>query len=328
MALLFNPIFDKVNMRISLRLIIIMLTCPPIIGNCQSTDTLINKLDSLKKQTDTTKQVNQIEPNLYDERTKMNLKVYGVLLLDDFKQQAYSPLEIKQKGWLKGAAIVAGTIGMSFLDKPIQRSSVDFINKNPGTDDISGAITNIGGIYQGAVFAMVATWGFAFKNPKLRTTTALASQSYITSMFWSYLFKNLSGRLRPNHPSYSNKLNGPFYTSNSSFPSQHTTLAFAAARVYAMEYKNKPIVPIVSYSVASLISLSRLTENKHWATDIIAGALLGYACGTQVVNNYHRYAKLVRTGAIKKKKKKGDIALNVQYLPGAGVTPGFVYTFR
>lgn len=301
----------------------------PFVTICQNTDTLTNKLDSLKKQTDTTGQVNLIEPAFYDERTKMNGKVFGILLLDDLKQQALSPLDIKGKGWWTGAALVAGTVGFSYLfDKPIQRSSVTFAAKNHGIDDVSSTITNIGGIYQGAVFATIATAGFVFENPKLRTTTALATQSYITSLAWSSMFKALSGRQRPNHQSVSPKLNGPFYTSNSSFPSQHATLAFAAARVYAMEYKYIPAIPIVSYSVATLISVSRLTENKHWATDLIGGALLGWACGTQVVNNYHRYAKLVRTGQIKKKKKKGDILINVQFVPCRGIMPGMVYTFR
>ncbi len=125
----------------------------------------------------------------------------------------------------------------------------------------------------------------------------------------------------------STKFHGPFYTSNSSFPSQHSTLAFAAARVYAMEYKNTPIIPIISYSAATLIGLSRFTENKHWATDVLAGAFLGLACGTQVVNNYHRFAKLVRTGQVKR-KKKGDVSFNFQYQPGVGFMPGMVYNFR
>lgn len=301
----------------------------PFISFSQNTDTLTNKLDSLKQQSDTTGQINLIEPSFYDERTKMNRKVFGILLLDDFKQQALSPLDMKGKGWWTGAALVAGTIGFSYLlDKPIQRESVKLNDQNHALGDMSRTITNIGGVYQVAVFATIATYGFVFKNPKLRTTTALATQSYVTSLAWSSMFKALSGRERPNHPNISPKINGPFYTSNSSFPSQHATLAFAAARVYAKEYKYIPIVPIVSYCVATLISASRLTENKHWATDLIGGAILGWACGTQVVNNYHRYAKLVRTGQIKKKKKKGDISLNLQYQSGAGLMPGLVYKFR
>ena len=315
-------------MKIKISLIAAVMIILPLISISQNTDTLSHKLDSLKIQSDTIKQVNLIEPGFYNERTKMNGRVFGILLLDDFKQQFLSPLDIKDKGWLRGAALVAGTVGVSFLDKPIQKAAVNLTNNNPGIRNISKTVTNVGGISEGAVFITIAMAGYVFKQPKLRTTTALATQSYITSLFWSTIFKNLSGRSRPGDPSYSSSLHGPFYTSNSSFPSQHSTLAFAAARVYAMEYKSTPIVPIISYSAATLISLSRLTENKHWATDLIAGAFLGWACGTQVVNNYHRYAKLVRTGQIKNKKKKGDITFSLKYLPGGSLMPGMVYNFR
>jgi len=94
--------------------------------------------------------------------------------------------------------------------------------------------------------------------------------------------------------------------------------------VYAKEYKDIPAVPIISYTVASLISLSRITENRHWATDIITGAALGYLSGTQVVNNYHRYAKLQRTKG--NKQKKGKLSANIQYMNGQ-LVPGFVYSF-
>ena len=233
--------------------------------------------------------------------------------------------------------MVGATVGLSFLDKPLQKAAVTFRNNNPGIRDVSHTITNIGGDYEVITFAGVAAYGFIFKNPKLRTTTALATQAYITSTIWSTLFKSLTGRSRPenfdpNDPKNKSTFHGPFYSTayggNSSFPSGHATLAFAAARVYAMEYKYIPIVPVISYSVATLVSVSRISENRHWLTDIVAGALLGYACGTQTVNNYHRYARLVRTGGIKKKRKTGDLSFNLQYIPGAGAMPGIVYTFR
>ncbi|GEO10714.1 phosphatase PAP2 family protein [Segetibacter aerophilus] len=324
-------------MRLVVRFIIVFLFITPFIGFAQRTDTIINRLDSLKKQTDTTGQHNQTEPSFYDERTSMDARVFGTLLLDDFKQQALSPLDINNKrAWLTGATLVGATIGISFVDKPIQRWASGLRRGNPTLGNYSKTITDIGGVYEVGTFAGIAAYGFIFKNPKLRTTTALATQAYITSTFWSTLFKTLSGRLRPhdidaNSTMNSSRFHGPFYTipygSNSAFPSGHATLAFAAARVYAMEYKNVPAIPIISYSMATLVSFSRIIENRHWATDIFAGALLGLACGTQVVNNYHRYSRLIRTGKVK--KKKGDISLNIQYMPGAGgLMPGLVYKFR
>jgi membrane-associated phospholipid phosphatase len=315
-----------------------MFALIPAISFSQNTDTLINKLDSLKQQSDTSGQVNNVNPNFYNERTKLNARVFGILLLDDFKQQALSPLDIKRKGWLTGVGLVGATVGISFLDKPIQRWAAGLRRRNPALGSYSKTVSDVGGVYEVVTFAGIATYGFVFKNPKLRTTTALATQAYITSTFWSTLFKGLSGRHRPHDIDENSTMNesgfhGPFYElpygGNSAFPSGHTTLAFAAARVYAMEYKNIPAIPVIAYSVAGLIGASRIIENRHWATDVFAGALLGLACGTQVVNNYHRYAKLIRTGEYKHKKKKGDLSLNLQYNSfGSGIMPGLVYKFR
>jgi membrane-associated phospholipid phosphatase len=41
-------------------------------------------------------------------------------------------------------------------------------------------------------------------------------------------------------------------------------------------------VPVVSYSVASLVGLSRIYDNKHWITDVVAGAAIGTLVGNMV----------------------------------------------
>jgi membrane-associated phospholipid phosphatase len=174
-----------------------------------------------------------------------------------------------------------------------------------------------------------------FNNKKMQTTTLLATQSYMTSAVIAALIKTISGRQRPSRvdphsieaePTF----HGPFFRGgrnadgkriNTSFPSGHTTAAFSAATVYAMEYKDRPWVPILSYSAASLIGLSRITENKHWFTDAIVGAGLGYLTGRQVVNNYHRYSKL------KAPHQKGNsVSFNFEYRDGI-IEPDLVYHF-
>ena len=139
-----------------------------------------------------------------------------------------------------------------------------------------------------------------------------------------------SGRARPNNTEATQEWNGLwdkggfllFKNKYHSFPSGHTTVAFAAATVFAMEYKGSAWVPVVAYSVATLIGISRITNNVHWATDVLAGAALGYFTGRQVVNNYHRFAKLKAP-----QEKKNSISFNIQYNYGR-LMPGFVYTFR
>jgi hypothetical protein len=99
--------------------------------------------------------------------------------------------------------------------------------------------------------------------------------------------------------------------------------AFSIATVYAMEYKDKPWVPAIAYSAASLVGLSRIVQNKHWTTDVLVAATLGYLDGRQVVNNYHRYEKLKS----QQTKKKGSLSFNIQYV-NKQVIPGIVYSFR
>ena len=59
----------------------------------------------------------------------------------------------------------------------------------------------------------------------------------------------------------------------SSFPSGHTSSAFAVAG--SMAYSSGWIGAVPGYLVASAIALSRVKENRHWASDIVGGAFLG-----------------------------------------------------
>jgi membrane-associated phospholipid phosphatase len=67
---------------------------------------------------------------------------------------------------------------------------------------------------------------------------------------------------------------------NYSFPSGHTSTSFMIATVAARYYGNK--VGIIGYSAATFIAFTRARENKHWASDLTAGATLGYIVGSSV----------------------------------------------
>ncbi len=68
----------------------------------------------------------------------------------------------------------------------------------------------------------------------------------------------------------------PDKSSNDSFPSAHTALAFAAASYFDLRYgaENKTLVPFV-YGAAALTALGRVEAKKHFAVDVAAGALIG-----------------------------------------------------
>lgn len=68
----------------------------------------------------------------------------------------------------------------------------------------------------------------------------------------------------------------PDGTSNDSFPSGHTAIAFAGAEFLYQEYKDKSIwYGIAGYAVAFGTGAFRLYNNRHWLTDVAAGAGIG-----------------------------------------------------
>lgn len=68
----------------------------------------------------------------------------------------------------------------------------------------------------------------------------------------------------------------PDGSSNNSFPSGHTATAFAGAEFLWQEYKDKSIwYGIAGYAVATGTGLFRIYNNRHWLTDVAAGAGIG-----------------------------------------------------
>ena len=66
---------------------------------------------------------------------------------------------------------------------------------------------------------------------------------------------------------------GGVYTS---FPSGHTATAFAGAEVLRREYGEEyPGVAIAGYTVAAGVGALRIYNNRHWASDVLAGAGIG-----------------------------------------------------
>lgn len=68
----------------------------------------------------------------------------------------------------------------------------------------------------------------------------------------------------------------PDGSTHNSFPSGHTATAFAAAHILHKEYGSySPWISIGGYTVASVVGVSRILNNRHWVSDVIAGAGIG-----------------------------------------------------
>ncbi|MCP5062744.1 MAG: phosphatase PAP2 family protein [Ignavibacteriae bacterium] len=116
--------------------------------------------------------------------------------------------------------------------------------------------------------------------------------SGLTAMF----VRMIAGRKRPPFTNDHLDFNG-FETNNSfqSFPSGHTTVAFAFSTVLA-EYFDTPWARIGFYGMAGLSAAERLLNDKHWFSDVTLGALLGIAGGLHVISEEKNRKKKTRIG--------------------------------
>jgi membrane-associated phospholipid phosphatase len=125
-------------------------------------------------------------------------------------------------------------------------------------------------------------------------STAYASLSAATwALGTNLLGKTLIGRSRPEEGHGPWSFEGPHRASSqSSFASNHVTAAMALATPFAQRY-NQPWL----YGLASLTAVGRIQANEHWASDTVAGALLGYAFGSLALQNQHSHSKGLRFSA-------------------------------
>ena len=74
------------------------------------------------------------------------------------------------------------------------------------------------------------------------------------------------------------KIERPDGSANNSFPSGHTAEAFASAEFLRQEYKDiSGWYGVAGYVAATATGLLRMYNNKHWFSDVVAGAGVGIA---------------------------------------------------
>ncbi|HET9210646.1 MAG TPA: phosphatase PAP2 family protein [Thermoanaerobaculia bacterium] len=109
--------------------------------------------------------------------------------------------------------------------------------------------------------------------------------------------KLATGRVRPRDTDKTFDFK-PF-SGSSSFPSGHSTEAFAVASVIATHY-DQGWVKAVSYGSAALVGFARVHHKAHFLSDVTAGAIIGTVTGRTVVHRNdqerHKYALMPVVG--------------------------------
>ena len=103
---------------------------------------------------------------------------------------------------------------------------------------------------------------------RFRAMTYDMLDAAVVNFTYNEILKVAVGRERPNGED------------NKSFPSGHTSNAFALATVAQRHYGWKIGAP--AYGLACLMGISRIHQDKHWLSDVFAGATLGYISGRTV----------------------------------------------
>jgi membrane-associated phospholipid phosphatase len=121
----------------------------------------------------------------------------------------------------------------------------------------------------GGVVAVLFATGRAVDGPRYRAMTYDWMHAFLINAGYTVLLKEVIQRERPNGED------------DLSFPSGHASNVFALAAVAEGHYGWKAGLP--AYALAGAVGVSRLQRNKHYLSDVMAGATLGYIVGRTVV---------------------------------------------
>ncbi len=171
---------------------------------------------------------------------------------------------------LLGALAGVAAVGISYsVDEKVDRWADDHQDNkvNRGADTLGKAATF--GVLGASLLAAMDR-----DDPRLSQTAVSSLQAATLGLGVSLGGKYAIGRSRPQ----AERGKRDFSRDNagdSSFPSDLTTVAWAALTPYAKEY-DAPWL----YGVASLANIGRIAERRHWFSDTVAGSVIGYGVGS------------------------------------------------
>ena len=150
---------------------------------------------------------------------------------------------------------------------------LDHINPDRPTSDLWRGVTN--SVYPVTVLTPVSllTAGYLQKNKELQKKGWMAVGSIVTNIVATQGLKMITARERP-YNKYPELINGYHFETDSSFPSGHTSNAFAVATTLSISFK-KWYVIAPAYLWAAGSAYSRLYLGQHYPTDVLAGAAVG-----------------------------------------------------
>jgi len=202
-------------------------------------------------------------------------------ILEDQKDLWLFPTQLARgKHWVPTLAITGATGVLIATDphsEPYFRNNSTFEETSEIFSTANTAVVEFG------FPAVVYVTGLLRHDSYTKQSAMLMAEAYIDSAIPHVVIKDITRRLRPSAVPPSRDFRDTFFQAHttvlgkgSSFPSGHAAAAFSIATVMARRYGQHKWVPWVAYSVAGLISISRVPDMAHFPSDVFLGAALGY----------------------------------------------------
>lgn len=204
---------------------------------------------------------------------------YPEIVIDDARHVITASARWDTDDWHKAGWTSLAVLGTAVA---IDRSWRDEMRRHSGNDPFLHQVERFGLQYAPVVIGGFYLAGAANDNQNaMEVAQDGLAASIIASGLVTPAIKLAVGRSRPRDNVGIAHLR-PFSDSDSSFPSGHTTEAFALATVISSHY-DEAWVGYAAYSVAGLVGVARTYHDAHFASDVLLGALIGTLVGKSVV---------------------------------------------
>jgi hypothetical protein len=226
-------------------------------------------------QTPPVQEPDQVVRPIETARTPSTIRKIFTNFAHDQKGIWTSPLHINRANAKWWALFGGGTAAFIATDRRLS----DALPDSPNRIKFSKNVSQIGAAYTALpVSGGLYLFGRVSDNPKARETGVLGAETMLDSYLLVSVLKIAAGRERPEVEAG----RGRFFTGHHGFPSGHAIMTWSFASLISHEYAPGKVVPIVAYSTATIVSLSRFTARKHFASDILAGGAMGWFIGRYV----------------------------------------------
>ena len=182
--------------------------------------------------------------------------------------------------WYEVLAVAGGSAALIAVDKPVERLFQN--HRSSTTDDLASGFRQWGDARVAlATTAGITLVGVAVHDDAVRDAGLRAAGSVAVGAVATEILKFGLGRGRPaafasatDFQPFTSAHDSLNVASRGSFPSGHSMIAFALATSLADDIHDHAAT-VALYSIATGTALSRLNDNRHWLSDVVAGAAIG-----------------------------------------------------